>query len=325
MYRGHTQGLMGSVSVIIPTLNAAGLIRPLVEKLRAQKADVLEIIVIDSSSKDSTVATANSLGCEVIVIPAEEFNHGLTRNLAAGVARGEVLVFMTQDAVPSDDMLITNLLTPLEDAAVAASYARQVCGEGANPLERFCRQFNYPPTEGGRVQLKDYGALAHMGIKTFFFSNVCSAIKRDVFLEMGGFVETLMNEDMVFAAALIRSGYKVAYQPQAVVIHCHNYSVIEQLRRHFDIGVSLRDNALLEYARPHGEGKRFVKAGARHLFKEEGLYYLGYFFLDTLFRYAGYSLGTRHMLLPGRLKRWLTVKKEVKKEPPARGPVPLTP
>ncbi|KJU84285.1 glycosyl transferase, family 2 [Candidatus Magnetobacterium bavaricum] len=242
------------------------------------------------------------------MIPATEFNHGLTRNLAAGVARGDVLVFMTQDAVPSDDMLIAHLLAPLEDATVAASYARQVCGKGASPLERFCRQFNYPLTEGARVQLKDSDALPLMGIKTFFFSNVCSAIKRGVFLEMGGFAETLMNEDMVFAAALIRSGYKVAYQPRAVVIHCHNYSVIEQLRRHFDIGVSLRDNALLAYARPHGEGKRFIKAGARHLLKEEGLYYLGYFFIDTLFRYAGYSLGLRHALLPGKLKRWLANK-----------------
>ncbi|MES0337120.1 MAG: glycosyltransferase [Candidatus Magnetobacterium sp. LHC-1] len=300
---------MNSVSVIIPTLNAENLISPLVERLRTQKANVLEIIVIDSSSADSTVATATSLGCETIVVPVEEFNHGLTRNLAAGVARGEALVFMTQDAMPSDDMVLPHLLTPLEDNAVAASYARQVCGKDARPLERFCRQFNYPPAvTDGTFQLKDSGAVAHLGIKTFFFSNVCSAIKRDVFLEMGGFVKTLMNEDMVFAAKLIRSGYKVAYQPQAVVIHCHNYSVMEQLRRHFDIGVSLRDNALLSYASPQGEGKRFLKTGALHLLKEEGVYYLGYFFIDTLFRYAGYSLGTRHSLLPGKVKRWLTNK-----------------
>ncbi|MBF0537816.1 MAG: glycosyltransferase [Nitrospirae bacterium] len=297
---------MSSVSVIIPTLNASRLIHPLVERLRTQKtgigADVIEVIVIDSSSADSTVATANSLGCETIVIPAQEFNHGLTRNLAAGVARGDVLVFMTQDAMPSDDMVIAHLLAPLQDSAVAASYARQVCSKEASPLERFCRQFNYP----GGAQLKDYEALAYMGIKTFFFSNVCSAIKRDVFLEMGGFVKTLMNEDMVFASGLIRSGYKVAYQPQAVVIHCHNYSVIEQLRRHFDIGVSLRDNTLLSYASPHGEGKRFLTTGVQHLLKEEGVYYVGYFFIDALFRYTGYSLGTRYTLLPGRLKRWLS-------------------
>ncbi|MBF0608412.1 MAG: hypothetical protein HQL61_12785 [Magnetococcales bacterium] len=81
---------------------------------------------------------------------------------------------------------------------------------------------------------------------------------------------------------------------------------MEQLRRHFDIGVSLRDNALLSYASPWGEGKRFLKTGALHLLKEEGMYYLGYFFIDTLFRYAGYSLGARYTLLPGKIKRWLS-------------------
>ncbi|MBF0345537.1 MAG: glycosyltransferase [Nitrospirae bacterium] len=293
---------MSSVSVIIPTLNASTTLVQLIGKLRKQKADVAEIIVIDSSSDDDTAAIARSLGCEVIVIERQVFNHGLTRNQAAAVSTAEVLVFMTQDAMPFDDMVVAHLLAPLESHAVAASYARQVCGEKASALERFCRQFNYPDS----FKLKSADTLLSMGIKAFFFSNVCSAIKKEIFLEVGGFVKTLMNEDMIFASELIHSGYKVAYQPEAVVVHCHNYSIRQQFHRHFDIGVSLKENGLLSYAQPAGEGKRFLKAGFQHLLREEGIGYLGYFLVDTLSRYAGYSLGTQYNILPKSLRRWLS-------------------
>ncbi len=81
-----------------------------------------------------------------------------------------------------------------------------------------------------------------MGIKTFFFSNVFSAIRRKEFEEIGGFPENvIMFEDMLFAAKLIERGYKIAYVPEAKVIHSHDYSLVQQFRRYYQAGVSFKE------------------------------------------------------------------------------------
>ncbi|MBF0458180.1 MAG: glycosyltransferase family 2 protein [Nitrospirae bacterium] len=294
--------MSASISVIIPALNASGTLEGIVKAINGQLCAVREIIVIDSASDDNTAALAGALGCKVIQIAREEFNHGTTRNAAARAALGDVIIFMTQDALPADNRLTQELLVPLSDPRTAASYARQTAAGKASPVERFSREFNYPDVP----VLKSLDALTALGIKTFFFSNVCSAVKRDIFIETGGFKSVIMNEDMVFASQLILSGYKVAYCPGAAVIHSHNYSFTKQFSRNFDIGVSLKEACLLKYASPGGEGLRYLKEGAGDFLRERKYSWLIYFILDSCFRYAGYSIGVRYNLLPKPLRRWMS-------------------
>ncbi|MBF0565222.1 MAG: glycosyltransferase [Nitrospirae bacterium] len=295
-----------TASVIIPTLNAGTRIVSLIGALKSQSAPIAEIIVIDSSSSDDTVRLAASRGCKTIVIPKKEFSHGKTRNLAAQSATGDTLVFMTQDAIPLNDGLIENLQEPLwfTPHFAAASFARQVCRSGASPIERFCRQFNYPE----EPMVKNLSVVREKGIKTFFFSNVCSAIKRDVFFDLGGFHDRIiMNEDMLFASKMVLSGLTVVYQPKAVVVHSHNYSLIEQFRRNFDIGVSLKEHNLLAYIRPEGEGKNFILKGTGHFLRENGPYGVAGFLVNAIFRYCGYAMGVRYKSLPPRIRRSLSI------------------
>ncbi|KWT85905.1 glycosyltransferase family 2 protein [Candidatus Magnetominusculus xianensis] len=291
-----------SISVIIPTLNASGLLDTIVKAIRGQLMAVCEIIVIDSASEDNSAAKAAELGCKVIKIDRKVFNHGSTRNVAAAEASGDVIIFMTQDAVPADNRLTQELIAPLRDPQTAASYARQIPAADASPVEKFSRQFNYPAVPA----LKSLELLRKLGIKTFFFSNVCSAIKREVFVESGGFNSVIMNEDMMFSSRLILSGYKTAYCPGAVVIHSHNYSFMKQFKRNFDIGVSLNEGRLLKYASPAGEGLRYLRQGAAMLLKEGNLYWLIYFIVDACFRYAGYAMGIRYNTLPKQFRRWMS-------------------
>lgn len=295
-----------TASVIIPTLNAGTRIASLIGALKSQSAPIAEIIVIDSSSSDDTVRLAASCGCKTIVIPKNEFNHGKTRNLAARSATGDTLVFMTQDAMPLNDWLIENLQEPLwfTPPFAAASFARQVCKSGATPIERFCRQFNYPEDP----MVKNLSVVGERGIKAFFFSNVCSAIKRNVFFDVGGFHDRIiMNEDMLLASKMVLSGLTVMYQPKAVVVHSHDYSLIEQFRRNFDIGVSLKEHNLLAYVRPESEGKSFILKGTGHLLRAHGPYEAAGFLLNALFRYCGYAMGIRYERLPARIRRLFSI------------------
>jgi rhamnosyltransferase len=109
-----------SVSIIIPTLNAEKTLDSLLLALRSQHS-IFEIIIIDSSSTDNTLMTAKKYGAKIISIPRNSFNHGRTRNLAAIASKGDILVFMTQDAIPQNNYLIKNLISPLNNPEIAAS------------------------------------------------------------------------------------------------------------------------------------------------------------------------------------------------------------
>jgi rhamnosyltransferase len=277
------------ISIIIPTLNASAYMEKLLSMLQAQDTKYLEVIVIDSSSGDNTVDIAKRFGAKTIVIPRQTFNHGRTRNIASMESTGDILVFMTQDALPLEHTLLRNLTTPLQTSDVAATFGRHIPRSDASPLEIFSRQFNYPDTGStkGIDDIKKYG------IKTFFFSNVCSAIDKEIFLKVKMFPEDVRaNEDMIMAAKLIANGYKVAYIPEAKVIHSHNLSLFEQFRRYYNIGSSFKNNKwILKYFRPEDEGIALVKEQVSFVIKRRGYHWIPYIFLQSVTKYAGYRIG----------------------------------
>lgn len=249
----------------------------------------MEIILIDSSSEDNTAGVAEKFGAKVMKVRRRDFNHGKTRNVAAAEARGDILVFMTQDAFPCDDALLRNLTAPLRDGSIAASYGRQRPSPQASPLEVFAREFNYP----GTPCVKGIEDAPKYGIKTFFFSNACSAINKERFGEAGMFPEGVRaNEDMIIAARLLVLGYKVAYVPEASVIHSHNLSLLDQFRRYYNIGSSLRKNIwVLRHARSEGEGIKFLQEQARFILKQRRFLWIPYMILESAVKYAGYRIG----------------------------------
>jgi rhamnosyltransferase len=289
-----------TVSVIIPTLNAESKLKRMLSMLNRQTIP-LEIVIIDSLSTDNTGIIAKECNVKLISIEKKDFNHGATRNMGALHAEGSIILFMTQDAIPLDKYCIENLIKPLEVDSIAAVYGRQIPREESIPTEKFARLYNYPeePIIKGREQVKE------MGIKTFFFSNVFSAIRRKEFYEIGGFPENvLMFEDMLFAAKLIERGYGIAYVPEAKVIHSHDYSLVQQFRRYYQAGVSFQKNPwFMRYAASNKEGVRFLKEEIRFLFKQRKYPWTLYAVLEAICKYAGYRLGLNNNRLPHFLNK----------------------
>ncbi len=292
------------VTVIIPTLNAERYMHALMKLLRAQSIPC-EIVIVDSSSEDETRNIASSYGARVITIDRKLFDHGRTRNQGVKASTGDTLVFLTQDAVPADNRLLENLTRPLKDEEIALCYGRQVASSDASPLERFARAFNYP----GKPLIKAKEDIEALGIKTFFSSNVCSAVRRGEFEAEGGFPDdTILNEDMIFASRVLMKGYKIAYEPSATVYHSHNYTLIGQFKRYFDIGVSLnRNRHILEMARSEGEGVKFLREQVAHLVREGMWRWIPYGFIEAVFKYSGYQMGLREDKLPLPLKVHLSM------------------
>ncbi len=289
------------VSVIVPTRNGGKYLRQLFKTLEEQTFRPAQLLVVDSSSDDDTLRICKVSGADILQIGAKTFDHGGTRNLAASMAEGEVLVFVTQDSAFKGSECLRHLVGPLENPVIAASYGRQIAKEDANPVERFVRSFNYP----GREAVKGIDDLPRLGVKTFFFSNACSAIKKNAFEEVGGFPEkTIMNEDMFLAAKLIMKGYKIAYQADAVVYHSHNYSLTTQFRRYFDIGTFFNRNQWIrDMTRPEGEGIRYLKEELTFLSANGRKSWIPYALLDTAVRFLGYRAGLLEERLPLSLKK----------------------
>jgi rhamnosyltransferase len=305
------------VSVIIPTLNAAAIFGGLYEMLSHQSLEC-EVTVIDSSSTDGTAKIARDYGARVTVIPRSEFDHGGTRNLGVKQAQGDILVFLTQDALPEKEDCLERLTAPLADPSVAITYGRQIPSSEASPLERFARLFNYPPVS----QIKGKDDIPALGIKAFQLSNVCSAVRRKDFSEAGGFPsKIIMGEDTVLTARLVLKGYKVAYVAEATVIHSHDYTIGQQFTRYFDIGVSFATNAwLMEHATADREGARLVKEEIRYLLKEGKAHLFPLLASEIAAKLIAYKLGLYYRALPLSLCRRMSMHKGYwdRYRPPAR-------
>ena len=224
-----------AISVVIPVLNAEAYLDKLLAKLSSQKPVApMEIVLVDSMSKDRTREIAAKYA-NVRVVPVEKFSHGGARNLGAREAKGEILVLMTQDALPQDDSWLAKLIAPFSDPKVAATYSRQVPYPGANPMERYFLFTHFPPGDSVRREQRE----GDLGLGHVFFSNVAAAIRRDLLLKFPFDEKIIMSEDQQVSRDLLKAGHAVVYQPESVVIHSHNYSLPVCFRRYFDSVYSL--------------------------------------------------------------------------------------
>lgn len=306
---------MEKVDVIIPVYKPERGFLTMIEKLRAQTVPINRIILMNTEQKyldrllyGTTLERENHNNITVKHLSKREFDHGRTRNHGVKLSDADVFLMMTQDAMPADEYLVERLLESMRGEKIAAAYARQLPGEDSSEAERYTRQFNYP--EESCVKTK--ADLPKLGVKTFFCSNVCAAYRRDVFDELGGFVNrAIFNEDMLFAAKAVEAGYGIAYAAQAKVYHSHNYTYRQQFRRNFDLGVSQADHPEVFAAYPsESEGIRLVKSTVAHLKGKRMWNKIPDVIIQSGFKYMGYLLGKRYRRLPGRLVTAFSSNKE---------------
>lgn len=283
--------------VIIPVYHPGSEFETLLDRLEKQDYPINKILIMNTEEEywNRDWETRHPI-VEVHHLTKPEFDHGGTRKKAAEISQAEILVFMTQDAIPCDRHLLRNLVTALtKDDNIGAAYGRQLPKKDCGFVERYTRSFNYPETSS----VKTAEDLQVYGIKTFFCSNVCAAYRKEIYDKLGGFVErTIFNEDMIYAGNLIKAGYGIAYAADAKVLHSHNYSCMEQFHRNFDLGVSQAEHPEIFQSVPsEGEGIRLVKKTFSYLLKTGRVWLIPGFIMQSAFKYAGYRAGKNYQKL----------------------------
>ncbi len=298
---------MMKVALIIPARNAAPHLERLLPALAAQTLQPDTVLVVDSSSTDDTADRFRQFGARVEVIAAQQFNHGGTRRWASEQVDADALILLTQDAIPATPQTFANLIQELEeDPRIGLAYGRQLPHPGAGILEAQSRHFNYSPQSRSK-SLADAGEL---GIKTCFSSDSFSVYRRSALQAVGGFPEDVIgSEDAHVAARMLLNGYLVRYAASACVQHSHSYSLMQEFRRYFDIGVFYgREPWIREaFGTSGGEGKRYVQAELRALRDAGQLQRVPEVLLRSALKLLGYRLGHAEQHLPTPLKRRLSM------------------
>ena len=292
-----------SVDIIIPTYRPDESVVYLIKKLLKQTYPIHEIHIIDTETGIFSKELKNiSDKIRISKIKPEQFDHGGTRHEGAMQSHTDIIVYMTQDAMPVNEYLVEELVKAFDNEKIAAAYARQLPNSKCNVIERYTRAFNYPE----QSRIKSLEDLETLGIKTYFCSDVCAAYRKSVYESLGGFEEkTIFNEDMIMAAKIIQSGRSVKYVAEAKVIHSHNYNCKQQFQRNFDLAVSQVEHPeVFQNIKSESEGMRLVKNTMIYLIKIKKPWLIIKLILQSGFKYMGYCLGKKY----GQLPMWLIKK-----------------
>jgi rhamnosyltransferase len=235
-------------TVAILTFNGERYIRQILSALVGQDFDGgIEILVVDSGSTDATLAiVAEFPQVRLHEIPNSAFGHGKTRNLAAQLAMGEYVAFLTHDAIPASADWLTELIEPMRRFPdVVAVLGKQEPRPDCIPIMKyeirrafatqgpdFATTISYlTPALERESQLFERAAI---------YSDVNSATRRDFLADTLPYRDVAYSEDQLFGRDVLRSGRAKAYAARGTVIHSNDLTYSEYRKRLFDEIVGMR-------------------------------------------------------------------------------------
>lgn len=292
-------------ALIIPVRNAGAQLDRLLPALHGQTLKVDDWLVVDSESTDDSVSRLQAAGARILTIPLAQFNHGGTRRWASQEVEADILIYMTQDAIPANSESLQLLQQALlANPELGVAYGRQLPHATSSVLAAHARQFNYPEASCTKL-LAD---APRLGIKTCFNSDSFSAYRRQALQDVGGFPEDVIgSEDAYVAGKILLAGWGVRYEASAQVYHAHDYSLVQEFQRYFDIGVFYgRERWIADhFGKAGGEGRRFFLSKMRAVWQAGQGWRLPEVVLRAGLNWSGYRMGHWEHYLPCALKRRL--------------------
>jgi len=232
-------------SVIIPTKNGGDIYKKVLKKVLEQKVNFdFEVIVIDSGSRDDTVQYTENMAKKynnliIKKIKPVDFGHGKTRNYGASIAKGEFLVFITQDALPYNDYWLSEMIKPFSISDnIVGVFGKHIPYEDCDIFEKRNIETHFNNFGEGIViyKLEDKDRYKKdEKYKHFlcFYSDNSSAMRRSIWKKIP-YDDVNFAEDQLWARKIIELGYSKAYTSRAMVYHSHNYGFIEMMKRSYD-------------------------------------------------------------------------------------------
>lgn len=212
-----------TISVIIPVHNGGPYFRTCLSKLAQAVPKPIEIIVVADGESDGSWRLAKEFGAKVIRIP-ECGGPARARNLGAQAAKGDILFFVDADVAICPE---------------AIGYAIGIFKK--NPyLAAMIGSYDDAPGDPGF--LSQYRNLLHHYVhqtgseEASTFWGACGVIRREIFLQMGGFNEGYRQasiEDIELGYRLKQAGYKIRLCKALQVKHLKRWEAVGLLKADF--------------------------------------------------------------------------------------------
>jgi glycosyltransferase involved in cell wall biosynthesis len=219
-----------------------------IEKQTLYKTNQLEILLIDSSNDLTSredikkyVADSKLKNLNFLEIDNKDFGHGKTRNFAAKNAKGEYIIFITQDAIPENINSFEKLLHPFSlDSNIKLVTGNQVPHDDCNPIMACWINSVFSKFTDTNLSTIVYYPDVDIEGKEFN-SNVFAAYDRNFLSNELQFPDVNYAEDMIYAKLLSESSYFKAFKYDAKVKHSHSWDQpINYFQRIFDEHVGLQ-------------------------------------------------------------------------------------
>lgn len=224
------------VSVLLLTRDGAATLPELLDALGRQDLDgPVEVVAVDSGSRDGTRALLADRVDRLVEIAPDGFGHGRTRNLGLAQCRGELVVLLVQDVAPVGSAFLRALTAPLRaDPRVAGAFARQLPRPGASALtrDRLARWV----AAGGTPRRSRLDAAAFARLSPWArhaacaFDDVAACVRRAAWAAHP-YPEVPIAEDLAWAKEVLLAGWELAFVPEAEVVHSHERPVAHELVR----------------------------------------------------------------------------------------------
>ena len=209
------------VSIIMRSFNEAWALKGTLPALAAQDFKNWELIVIDSGSMDgSTELIRAAKPAHFVQITPKEYNPSRVMNQGMRLAKSEFGIFLNADATPQGTNWLRPLVNALQNSKTAACFGRQI-----------------PRPDCQAVFANDYdrcfGPHRESAKWEHFFSMVSSGLRKDVWSKRGFREDLQYAEDDEYTRWCKSQGYAIAYVPESVAMHSHNYTPEQSYKRAF--------------------------------------------------------------------------------------------
>lgn len=279
-----------NIDIICPLYNAEQYIEKLHKSILKQKnVNINKIIYILTESQDNTENILKNNKLNFTKIKKNEFSHSLVRENAAKKSKADIICFISQDIIVERTDWLEKLVQPIIEGEATACYSRQLTKY--DNIEKYTRENNYPD----KSFIKDKDDISRLGLKTFFFSDVSSAIRNDVFKKINYYdnKNLSINEDMYIAYKLITNDYKIKYCADSIVYHSHNFSLKELYDRYKLTGKFFKENSYLDNYGTTKSGGGLAKYILKRALQDKNVKVLIRYPFDMIVRFIGMKAGKR--------------------------------
>jgi rhamnosyltransferase len=208
-----------SVTVIMRTKDVEDIVGQTLAALFSQTVTDFDLVVVDSGSKDRTLEIVGGYPARVISIRPEDYYPGRVLNRAIAETDGDIVVFINSDVVALRPDTLARLLAAFSDPTTMAAFARQLARPEAHDwvIRDYIEAY---PSVGEAPAWQPY-------------SLPLAAMRREAWQIQPFYTDAWGSEDTEWGVRARERGFEIAYVPESLVMHSHNYTLRQLYGRRF--------------------------------------------------------------------------------------------